>query len=324
LENINNIKSIAKQIIQEELEAIKNLLNYINDDFVKAVSIINKTQGRVVVTGIGKSAIIASKMVATLNSTGTPAIMLHAADALHGDVGTITNDDIVICISKSGNTPEIKALVSLLKSFNNKIIAIVGNINSFLAKQADIVINTTVEKEADLNNLAPTSSTTAQLVMADAIAMTLVYLKGFKSQDFAKFHPAGILGKQMYLRVSDLIVNNPKPITHINDPINDVIIEISSKRLGMTTVIDNDNNIVGIITDGDLRRQLQKNINLISQLKAKDIMTPNPKILPIDTLAIDALAMMRKHSITSIIIIDNNNNYAGVVHIHDIIREGII
>lgn len=311
----------AKKTILAESNAIANLANFIDSAFEKAVKYIYNSQGRVIVTGIGKSANIATKIVATLNSTGTPAIFMHAADAIHGDLGNVLKDDVVVCISKSGNTPEIKVLVPLIKSYGNKIIAITGNVDSFLGKNADFPLNTYVEKEACPNNLAPTTSTTAQLVMGDALAICLLELKGFTSKDFAKYHPGGALGKRLYLRVSDLIKNNELPQVSENDTIAKVIVEISEKRLGVTAVIDK-NKIVGIITDGDIRRMLSKTTE-INNFKAKDIMGKNPKTIHQDAMAIEALDTLENNSITQILAIDDDKNYTGVVHLHDLIKEGI-
>ncbi len=304
-----------------ESKAIANLINFLNEDFNNAVNFIHNSNGRVIVTGIGKSALIATKIVATLNSTGTPAIFMHAADAIHGDLGTIQKNDVVICISKSGNTPEIKVLVPLIKNYGNNIIAITGNIKSFLATNANFVLNSFVEKEACPNNLAPTTSTTAQLVMGDALAVCLLGLNNFSSNDFAKYHPGGALGKKLYLRVSDLVGNNAIPQVSPNTPIKDVIIEISKKRLGTTAVIEDD-KITGIITDGDLRRMLKNNPD-ISLLSAKDIMSSNPKTIHIDAMAIQALETMENNNITQILV-EDNLKYVGVVHLHDLLKEGIL
>lgn len=290
-------------------------------NFENAINCIYNSKGRVIITGIGKSANIASKIVATFNSTGTPAVFMHAADAIHGDLGNVLEDDVVICISKSGNTPEIKVLLPLIKNYGNKVIAITGNIDSFLGKNADFVLNTFVEKEACPNNLAPTTSTTAQLVMGDALAVCLLKLKGFTSKDFAKYHPGGALGKRLYLRVSDLIKNNELPKVEKDDSIAKVIVEISEKRLGVTAVMDN-NTIVGIITDGDVRRMLTKTTQ-IENFTAKDIMGKNPKTINSEAMAIEALEALENDSITQILAVDDNNNYAGVVHLHDLIKEGI-
>ncbi|SDS05780.1 arabinose-5-phosphate isomerase [Polaribacter sp. KT25b] len=316
-----NIIANAKKTILAESKAIANLANFIDSAFENAVKYIYKSKGRVIVTGIGKSANIATKIVATFNSTGTPAVFMHAADAIHGDLGNVLKDDVVICISKSGNTPEIKVLVPLIKNYGNKIIAITGNTDSFLGKNADFPLNTFVEKEACPNNLAPTTSTTAQLVMGDALAVCLLELKGFTSKDFAKYHPGGALGKRLYLKVSDLTTNNELPKVLENDSIAKVIIEISEKRLGVTAVLKDD-KIVGIITDGDIRRMLSKTTE-ISNFKAKDIMGKNPKSIHKDAMAIEALDALENNSITQILVKDDNNNYVGVVHLHDLIKEGI-
>jgi len=321
LKDFNTIISTAKETILLESSAIANLANLIDENFENSVKYILNSKGRIVVTGIGKSANIATKIVATFNSTGTPAIFMHAADAIHGDLGTIQNDDIVICISKSGNTPEIKVLVPLIQNYGNKIIAITGNIDSYLGTNADFTLNTFVEKEACPNNLAPTTSTTAQLVMGDALAVCLLKLKGFSSNDFAKYHPGGALGKRLYLRVSDLIANNESPQVKRNSSISEVIIEISEKRLGVTSVIDNE-DIVGIITDGDIRRMLSKTSD-ITTLTANDIMSNNPKTISVDAMAIDALEAMEKNDITQILVTNSHNQYLGVVHLHDLIKEGI-
>jgi len=316
-----NILETAKNTILIEAEAIKNLANLLDDDFANAVYTILNSNGRVIVTGIGKSANIATKIVATLNSTGTPAIFMHAADAIHGDLGNILKDDVVICISKSGNTPEIKILVPLIKNYGNKIAAITGNPESFLGQNADYVLNSYVEKEACPNNLAPTSSTTAQLVLGDALAVCLLNLKDFSSNDFAKYHPGGTLGKKLYLRVHELVENNEVPQVTPNTPVKDAIVEISKKRLGTTAVVEND-SIIGIITDGDIRRMLENNGD-ISKLRAKDIMSANPITIKSDTMAVKALDIMQKNDITQILVTENGN-YLGVVHFHDLLKEGII
>lgn len=320
MKNKNLILENAKQTILAESKAIANLVNFLNDDFKNAVNFIYESKGRVIVTGIGKSANIATKIVATFNSTGTPAIFMHAADAIHGDLGTIQKNDVVICISKSGNTPEIKVLVPLIKNYGNKIIAITGNIESYLGTNSDFALNSFVEKEACPNNLAPTTSTTAQLVIGDALAVCLLELNNFSSNDFAKYHPGGALGKKLYLRVSDLIEKNELPQVAPNTLIKDVIIEISKKRLGTTAVVEN-NKIVGIITDGDLRRMLKDNTN-ISGLVASDIMSKNPKTIQSDAMAITALETMESNNITQILV-EDTNNYVGVVHLHDLLKEGI-
>ncbi|MBJ2174644.1 KpsF/GutQ family sugar-phosphate isomerase [Aureibaculum sp. A20] len=316
-----DILEIAKNSITIESKAIANLINFLNKDFENAVKFILKSKGRVIVTGIGKSANIATKIVATLNSTGTPSIFMHAADAIHGDLGIVQKDDIVICISKSGNTPEIKVLLPLIKDSKNKIIAITGNLESYLAMQADFVLNSFVEQEACPNNLAPTTSTTAQLVMGDALAICLLEMKDFTSKDFAKYHPGGTLGKRLYLRVSDLIERNTKPIVKPDDSITTVIIEISEKRLGATAVIEN-GAIIGIITDGDIRRML-RNSNDFTHLTAKEIMGKNPKVIGSDAMAVAALNIMESNNITQLLVADGDE-YKGVVHLHDLIKEGII
>jgi len=304
-----------------ESQAISNLSSLVDDNFANAVELIYNSKGRVVITGIGKSAIIANKIVATLNSTGTPSVFMHAADAIHGDLGLILKDDIVICISKSGNTPEIKVLVPLIKSAKNKMIAITGNKDSFLGIQANYVLNAYVEKEACPNNLAPTTSTTAQLVIGDALAVCLLELRGFSKKDFAKYHPGGALGKRLYLRVNDLSSINQKPQVALNTNVKQVIIEISEKMLGVTAVVNND-KIMGIITDGDLRRMLSK-VDDFSMLTAKDIMSINPKHIDADAMAVDAMDMMETNGISQLLV-QENGKYAGVVHLHDLIKEGII
>ena len=322
MEDLKNITAIAKETILTESNAIANLTNLINSDFEDAVKFVLNSKGRVVVTGIGKSANIATKIVATFNSTGTPAIFMHAADAIHGDLGIIQKDDVVICISKSGNTPEIKVLVPLIKSSDNKIIAITGNADSFLGTNADFTLNTYVEKEACPNNLAPTTSTTAQLVMGDALAVCLLKMKGFTSNDFAKYHPGGALGKKLYLRVSDLIKNNEAPKVSTSDSVAKVIVEISEKRLGVTAVLSDANSLVGIITDGDIRRMLSKTVE-IKSLTAKDIMGSNPKTISQDAMAVEALETLENNNISQILVTNSENQYVGVVHLHDLIKEGI-
>ncbi len=318
--NKNTILETAKQTIIAESNAISNLVNFLTDDFEKAVKFIHKSNGRLIVTGIGKSAKIGDKIVATLNSTGTPAIFMHAADAIHGDLGNIQKNDVVMCISKSGNTPEIKVLVPFIKNYGNKIIALTGNTQSYLGLNADFVLNCYVEKEVCPNNLAPTTSTTAQLVIGDALAVCLLELNDFSSKDFAKYHPGGALGKKLYLRVHDLINKNELPQVVATTPIKDVIIEISKKRLGTTAVIEN-NKIAGIITDGDLRRMLKDNSD-ISQLTAADIMSKNPKTIQVDAMAIEALETMENNNITQILV-EDNTKYVGVVHLHDLLKEGL-
>lgn len=321
LKTSEEIRAIALRTIQEEATAIGHLGSYLTEDFDNCVSLILKSKGRVIVTGIGKSANIASKLVSTLNSTGTPASFMHAADAIHGDLGMIRNDDIVICLSKSGDTPEIKVLIPLIKTLGNKIIALVGNTDSFLARNADFLLNTTVQREACPNNLAPTASTTAQLVMGDALAVALLECRGFSREDFARYHPGGALGKRLYLRVSEIYKVNEKPEVQVTDDMRSVILEISSKRLGATAVLDG-SILVGIITDGDIRRMLHREIPFHS-LKAGDIMTRDPLTINAEILVADALDVMRKNNITQILVIDDNI-YAGVLHLHDILKEGII
>ncbi|MDP4283120.1 MAG: KpsF/GutQ family sugar-phosphate isomerase [Bacteroidota bacterium] len=318
----NTIIDIAKQTIELEAYSIKEMVNFINKDFEKVVSLIYSSKGRLVISGIGKSAIVAQKIVASLNSTGTPSIFLHAADAIHGDIGMVQQDDIVMVISKSGDSPEIKVLVPLIKNFNNSLIAMCGNMQSYLSKNADITINTTVSEEACPINLAPTSSTTAQIVMGDALVVCLMHKRGFTSGDFAKFHPGGTLGKKLYLQVKDLCINNEKPFVYIESSLKDVILEITQKRLGATVVLSNDDTLSGIITDGDLRRMLEKDL-YSAGVKARDIMTTNPKSINSNELAVNALDIMRKKNITQLIVIQNNL-YLGIIHLHDLIREGII
>ena len=321
MKKLNPIIQTAKETILLESAAIANLAKLLDENFEKAVNFILNSNGRVIVTGIGKSANIATKIVATFNSTGTPAVFMHAADAIHGDLGNVQKNDTVICLSKSGNTPEIKVLVPLIKNYGNKIIAITGNIDSFLGKNADFPLNTFVEKEACPNNLAPTTSTTAQLVMGDALAVCLQDLRGFSKKDFAKYHPGGALGKRLYLRVSDLIKNNQIPKVNVSDSIAKVILEISEKRLGVTAVLENE-KIVGIITDGDLRRMLSKTTN-INHFTAKDVMGKNPKTVQENTMAIAALEKLESNNITQILVVNAQEKYIGVVHLHDLIKEGI-
>lgn len=315
------IKQIGRLTIHTELESIRNLQDSINEDFVNVVLAVLECRGRVVVTGIGKSAIIANKIVSTLNSTGTAAVFMHAADAIHGDLGVIRENDLVICISKSGETPEIKVLIPLLKQHGNILVALVGNIDSYLAKMADFVLDSTVPKEACPNNLAPTASTTAQMVIGDALAVALLECRGFTPADFARLHPGGALGKKLYLRVADLYVTNEVPKVDLNADIRQVIMEISAKRLGATAVMS-DGVMKGIITDGDLRRMLEKNEN-ISGIKAGEIMTVNPKTIQSGSLVVEALALMRKHNITQLPVMEEDR-YAGVIHLHDILKEGIL
>ncbi len=315
-----DIIGFGKEVIKLQSDSIKNLVDLIDENFENAIKLILDSKGRVVVTGIGKSAIIANKIVATLNSTGTPAIFMHAADAIHGDLGIIKKDDVIICISKSGNTPEIKDLVPFLNMNNNPLISITGDVNSFLAKNSAVVLSSYVDIEVCPNNLAPTNSTTAQLVIGDALAVTLVKIKGFTSNDFAKFHPGGSLGKKLFLKVKDIVDTDLKPMVTENDNIKDVIIEISNKMLGITPVLSK-NSIVGVITDGDLRRTLLNNQE-ISNLVASDIMSINPQIIDFEIKAVDALKIMKNNKISQLIV-TKENKYYGVLHIQNIIKEGI-
>ncbi len=319
--NKENILASAKSTILSESEAVAKLVEFIDDNFVKTVETIYNSNGRLVVTGIGKSAIIAQKIVATFNSTGTPSLFLHASEAIHGDLGMVQPGDAVICISKSGNSPEIKVLVPLLKRFGNKLIAITGNTTSFLGKEADYTLNTYVETEACPNNLAPTNSTTAQLVIGDAIAVCLMQMRNFTAEDFAKYHPGGALGKKLLLRVGEVLDATHKPVVEPNSSVKTVIIEISEKRLGVTAVVKED-KIIGIITDGDIRRMLNKTEN-ISGLTAEDIMTKNPKTIKSTDLVSDALNILEDFSITQLVVVDNGE-YKGVIHLHDILKEGIV
>jgi arabinose-5-phosphate isomerase len=321
LKTSKNILEIAKKTIESESNSIAKLVDLLTDDFLKAVEIIFNSKGRLVVTGIGKSAIIAQKIVATLNSTGTPSLFLHASEAIHGDLGMVQPEDVVICISKSGNSPEIKVLIPILKNFGNNLIAITGNTNSFLAKEANYILDTTVENESCPNNLAPTNSTTAQLVMGDALAVCLMELREFNAQDFAKYHPGGALGKKLLLRVGEMLDQNHKPEVSPDTNIKKVIFEISEKRLGVTAVIEN-NKVIGIITDGDIRRMLNNNDTFV-HLTAKDIMTKNPKTIQLSSMVTDALNILEDFSITQLIVTDKEE-YKGVLHLHDILKEGIV
>ncbi|SNQ43989.1 KpsF/GutQ family sugar-phosphate isomerase [Cellulophaga lytica] len=321
MSNSKTIIDIAKRTISNEADAIKNLSNLLDTNFTDAVNTIYNSKGRLIISGIGKSAIIAQKIVATLNSTGTPSIFMHAADAIHGDLGTVLKDDVVICISKSGNTPEIKVLVPLIKRGGNVLIGMTGNTDSFLAQQSNYVLNTYVEKEACPNNLAPTTSTTAQLVIGDAIAVSLLELKRFTSKDFAKYHPGGALGKKLYLRVNDIVNNNQKPEVKTNTSVKEVIVEISEKMLGATAVLDND-KVIGIITDGDIRRMLNTYDN-IGNLTAKDIMSKNPKTVNTDVLAVDALELMQQQEISQLVAV-KDSKYVGLLHLHNLVNEGIL
>ncbi|MEY4010991.1 MAG: Arabinose 5-phosphate isomerase KdsD [Bacteroidota bacterium] len=316
-----NILATAKKTIVSESQSIAKLADFLNENFAEAVQKIYQSKGRLVVTGIGKSAIIAQKMVASFNSTGTPSLFLHAAEAIHGDLGMLQKDDIVICISKSGNSPEIKVLVPLLKRFDNLLIAITGNMSSFLAQGSDLVLNTTVDYESCPNNLAPTNSTTAQLVMGDALAVCLMEMRDFKAEDFAVYHPGGALGKKLLLRVKDMLENSLKPMVAPDAPIKKVIFEISEKRLGVTAVVDK-NKVVGIITDGDIRRMLNDR-DSFADLTAQDIMTKNPKTTTPEAMVIDAFNLMEDFKITQLIVVDDSE-FKGVLHLHDILKEGII
>lgn len=316
------IQSIALQTIRLEAGAIARLEESINEDFIQAVNALLHCKGRFVISGIGKSAVIAQKIVATLNSTGTPSIFMHAADAIHGDLGMVQQDDVVMVISKSGESPEIKVLIPLLRNFGNTLIGMVGNMDSFLAKNTSIVLNTTVSQEACPNNLAPTSSTTAQLVMGDALAVALMHLKGFDSKDFARFHPGGALGKKLYLRVSDLYIHNEKPSVKANASLKEVIVEISTKRLGATAVVNDKNQLLGIITDGDLRRMLEHQLNL-EGIEAQSIMTIAPKVIAADAMAVEALDLMRQKDITQLVVAEGST-FLGFIHLHDLIREGLL
>ncbi|MCP4521713.1 MAG: KpsF/GutQ family sugar-phosphate isomerase [Cytophagales bacterium] len=319
---LKNIKKIAIDTLLNEAEAVKNLTNYIDENFEQCIEEILKISGRVVVTGIGKSANIGQKIVSTLNSTGTPALFMHAADAIHGDLGMIQEQDIVIAISKSGNTPEIKVLVPLLKRTGAKLVGLVGNIDSYLAESSDFILNATVEKEADPNNLAPTSSTTATLAIGDALAVCLLSARNFSSEDFAKYHPGGALGKQLYLKVSDIYPNHELPVVSANSTIQEIIVEISSKRLGATAVVDDNQELLGVITDGDLRRMLSQNSDFLNK-KALDIMSPNPKTINAEAYAVEALSTLREYNITQVIV-TKDKKVVGFVHLHDLLKEGII
>jgi arabinose-5-phosphate isomerase len=320
--NDHIISQTALKTLNIEIEALRQLRESINNDFIKTVETIAQSKGRVVVTGIGKSAIVAQKIVATLNSTGTPALFMHAADAIHGDLGMVQTDDVVICLSKSGDTPEIKVLVPLLKNFGNFLIAMVSNKDSFLGKQADFILHTPISQEADPNNLAPTASTTAQMALGDALATALLALRGFNSRHFAQFHPGGALGKQLYLRVRDIYPLHGTPSVSKQTNLKNTIIEMTSQRLGATAVLDTERMVCGIITDGDLRRLLIRDVDL-KTVKAEDIMSPNPKTIEPDVLAVEALALMREKSITQLVVTEGGV-YLGMVHLHDLLREGLI
>lgn len=317
------IRKTARQTLEIEISVLQELKESINQNFIDTISAIYECKGRLVISGVGKSALIAQKIVATLNSTGTPALFMHAADAIHGDLGMIQNGDLVLCLSKSGETAEIKVLIPLLKNFNIPIIGMVSRPDSFLARQADYLLLTPVSQEADPNNLAPTASTTAQIAMGDALATSLLALRGFTPKDFALFHPGGALGKQLYLRVHDLYPQNQKPQVKESDNIQTTILEMTSKCLGATAVLDQQGLLKGIITDGDLRRMLEKGIDL-GALQAKDVMSPQPKTIYKDTLAVKALNMMRQHSITQLLVVDQPDEYLGMIHLHDLLREGLV
>ena len=316
-----NILAAAKSTLKAESDAITKAIDFLNDDFLRSVQAIFNTKGRLVITGIGKSAHIGQKIVATLNSTGTPSLFMHAAEAVHGDLGMITKDDVVLCISKSGNSPEIKVLAPLLKRDGNILIGMTGNESSFLGKSSDFVINAYVEKEADPNNLAPTTSTTVQLALGDALAVALIEMRNFTANDFAKFHPGGALGKKLLLKIKDILDGKNKPVVTVESTIQQVIFEISNKRLGVTAVLDG-SEIKGIITDGDIRRMLEKTTDL-SSITAKDIMTINPKSIEINAKVEDALNIMESFEITQLVVTDNNL-YAGIIHLPDILKEGIV
>ena len=318
----DNLKELAISVIEKEAQAVNNLKPYIDDEFLEILNLIYNSKGRLIITGIGKSAIIGQKIVATMNSTGTPAIFMHAADAIHGDLGIVQHDDVVMCISKSGNTPEIKVLVPLIRRMGNKLVAMVSNTDSYLAQHSDHIVRATVAAEACPNNLAPTSSTTTQLVMGDAIAVCLLKMRGFSQEDFARYHPGGSLGKRLYLRVGDLIDPEVRPYVKLDETIQNTIINISQNRLGATVVLDGNDNLCGIITDGDVRRMVEKGIP-IDTLSAKDIMSVNPKTIDINELAVNAFSIMEKNKITSVVVL-REGRYVGLIHIHDILREGIV
>ena len=316
------IQQTALNTIETECLSVKGLAAFIDEKFEQIIQTIHASKGRLVISGIGKSAIVAQKIVATLNSTGTPSLFMHAADAIHGDLGMVTENDVVLVISKSGESPEIKVLVPLIRNFGNTLIGMVGNMESFLSKNADLVINTTVDKEACPNNLAPTSSTTAQMVMGDVLAVCLMELNGFDNRDVARFHPGGNLGKRLYLRVEDISSANEKPAVLPDATLRKVIVEITEKRLGVTAVVDAGNNLLGIITDGDLRRMLEKTEDL-SKILASDILTPGPVTVSPQALAVEALNILRAHDISQLVVAENGK-YAGILHLHDLIREGIV
>ena len=317
-----DLKELAVSVIDQEAKAVEKLKPFIDDEFVEILNLVYSSKGRLIITGIGKSAIIGSKIVATLNSTGTPSIFMHAADAIHGDLGIIQPDDVVLCISKSGNTPEIKVLVPLIRRMGNKLVAMVSNVDSYLAQHSDYVIKATVDAEACPNNLAPTSSTTTQLVMGDALAVCLLKMRGFSPEDFAKYHPGGSLGKRLYLTVEDVFDKSRMPWVRPDETIQNTIINISQNRLGATVVLDAEEHLMGIITDGDVRRMVEKG-GPLGDLRAKDIMSRNPKVVEKGELAVNAFSIMEKNKITSVIVLDEGK-YAGLIHIHDVLREGIV
>ena len=317
-----NMIDLAVGVIEMEAQAVNNLKPYIDKEFVEIINLIYNSKGRLIITGIGKSAIIGTKIVATLNSTGTPSVFMHAADAIHGDLGIVQPDDVVLCISKSGNTPEIKVLVPLINRMGNKLIAMVSNTDSYLAKHSDYIIRATVDKEACPNNLAPTTSTTTQLVMGDALAVCLLKMRGFSQEDFARYHPGGSLGKRLYLTVGDLIDAKVRPCVKGDETIPNTIFNISQNRLGATVVLDEEGSLMGIITDGDVRRMVEKGIPFES-LKAADIMSKNPKTIELRELAVNAFNIMERNKITSVVVLDEGV-YVGLIHIHDILREGIV
>lgn len=317
-----DLKDLAVSVIDKEARAVEKLKPYVDDEFVEVLNLIYGSKGRLIITGIGKSAIIGNKIVATLNSTGTPSVFMHAADAIHGDLGNVQPDDVVMCISKSGNTPEIKVLVPLIRRMGNKLVAMVSNVESYLAQHSDYVIRATVDQEACPNNLAPTSSTTTQLVMGDAIAVCLLKMRGFSPEDFAKYHPGGSLGKRLYLRVDDVFDKEVRPHVSPDETIQNSIINISQHRLGATVVLGEDDALLGIITDGDVRRMIEKGKPL-DTLRAKDIMSRNPKVVERGELAVNAFSIMEKNKITSVVVLDEGK-YVGLIHIHDVLREGIV
>lgn len=321
MKNKNEIIEIAKETLEIERDSIHHLIQLIDGDFASAVELIYQSKGRVVVTGIGKSAIIAQKIVATFNSTGTPALFLHAADAIHGDLGMVQQNDVVICISKSGDTPEVKVLVPLIKRLGNRVVGLTGNTKSYLAEHSDFILNCYVEKEACPNNLAPTNSTTAQLVIGDALAVALIKCKNFGSEDFAKYHPGGALGKKLYLKVSDIFPENEMPKVTTKASLKEVILEITSKRLGIAAVVEED-TLVGVITDGDLRRMLSK-VEDISTVSAKEIMSTSPKTIAPETMAVEAIGIMKSNNISQLIVA-KEHKFLGVIHIQDLLKEGLL